>query len=218
MKSIFRVSLLCLLLLLLVVSCVPTSEEVSDGSSQSIAAEAMARDYIAARKAYNIEQAKPFLADDVTIIENGELMSLEEVASFLRYAEAVGENWDIVSCSARSEGNTSTVSCPILLYSNISEAMGIDPVSGNTYDFVISDNKIVSTNLNLNLDFWTPNVFNKMERWIILNHTGISSMMTSRSTVGEKVPESRGLIGITLYGIGLWETRAAEYIEFLKSQ
>jgi len=215
MKSIFRIGLLSFFTLLLVISCVPSSDEESSQSmssvevnTQSMSPEDLARAYIAARQAYNMEQARPLLAEDVQIIENGELMSLEDSASFLRYAEAVGLNWEIVSCDVKSEGNTSEVKCPIKMYSNVSKALDIDPVAGSDFVFIVSNNKIASTDLQLDLSYWGPNVFRRMRGYIQQNHP-------------ESIPEmfvNGEVVGVSDEGIRLWKELSREFINSLSAQ
>lgn len=212
MKFTYRILFLLMLILFLVVSCVPASEEVSSTASssstessstevnlQSMSPEDLARAYIVARNAYNLDQAKPILADNVKIVTNGDSYTIEEEASFLKYAEAVGLNWDVVSCEVSS---TNAVNCPIRMSSNVSKAVGIDSVAGSAFDFVISDNKIASVDLKLNLTLWGPEVFRKLRSYIQVNHPDDIGTMFVNGDV----------VGVSDEGIALWKTYAAEFV------
>ena len=177
-------------------------------NSHSMSSEDLARAYIVARQAYNIEKVKPILADNVTITEVGDQYSLEDVASFLSYAEAIGLNWEIVSCETKSEESPNKVHCPFLMHSNVSEALGIDPVAGGAFDFEITDEKITAIILNAPLEYWGPNVFSKLMGFIETNHPQDLAVMFTQ----------RGLLGVSEEGIEMWKSHSAEFVESLKSQ
>lgn len=215
-QLILRVGFLFLLPLLLIVSCVPSSNEANEAASQSMSSgelsvqsmssEDLARSYIEARQNYDINQIKPLLADNAKIIENGNPISIEELTSILRYLEATDLTEEIDSCGPKTDGSTNEITCSVRLRSKVSDALEIAPVPGSKFDFVISNNRISSVDLVLELGFWAPNVFNKVRGYIQQNHPeSISKMLVNG-----------GIVGISDEGIQLWKELTAEYIESLK--
>ena len=179
-----------------------------DSTSHTMSAEELARAYISARQSYSIEQAKPILANDVKITELGEAYSIEDVASFLNYAEATGLNWEVTSCEVKSSENASNVHCPFLMYNDASVALDIDPVAGGAFDFTVADSMITSVVLNAPLEYWGPNVFSKVMAFIETNHPQDLGVMFTE----------RGLLGVSDEGIEMWRSHSNEFIESLKSQ
>lgn len=170
------------------------------GLVQAQSAEELARAYINARKVYDVELARPILAEDIQITELGEPYTVESLNSFLKFAEATGLNWDIVSCEQATQNK---VHCPVLLYNKVTEALDIDPVAVEGFSFEISDGKISKVDLDIAMEFWGPNVWRRFMSYIWVNSPQDFDLMFTK----------QGLVGVSDEGLELWERHSREFGE-----
>ena len=173
-------------------------------SAQPETPEDIARTYLKARNAYDIEATKALLTDNAALTELGEEWSVEDLASFLDYAAATDFQWDVEKCETVTEAE---VSCSTLTSNAISRALDIEPVSGGIFHFSISDGKISDVNHEFDLSFWEPNVWRAFIAFVRANH----------AEDFDKLFSERGLIGISDEGLTLWESHASEFAEVMEA-
>lgn len=172
--------------------------------AQSQSAEDVARAYIDARNAYDAETTKTLLTEDAKIIELGDEYSIENLATFLSYADAQDFRWVVDSCSTEDKGIYDVV-CSYVVANSISDALEIEPIPGGTVSFVVEDGKIALANLIYPIDEWAPNVFSMMIGFIRANH-----MEDFRTLLPEGFPTT-----VSEEGLVMWRNYTDEFVEVL---
>ena len=196
MKSKIKLCLLAIVSLFLVVSCVPANETANRSP------EDLARAYIAARNAYTMDTS--IMTDDVKILELGDSLSVEDVASWLKYAKAQGFRWYVEGCETT---DATQVDCRFTMANKVSDAFGYGQVDGGVFEFSVKDEKISKVNLDLDLSFWGPKVFRTAMDYIEANHS---------DNVG-KLFTDKGTIGLSEEGLELWRIYTDEFVEVVKA-
>lgn len=199
MKSKIKFWLLAIVSLCLVVSCIPTNETTN---SQNRSPEDLARAYITARNAYIMDTS--IMTDDVKIVELGDSLSVEDVASWLQYAKAQGFRWYVEGCETTA---VTQVDCSFTMANKVSDAYGYGQVDGGVFQFSIDNEKISTVNLDIDLSFWGPKVFRTAMDYIEANHA---------DNVG-KLFTDKGTIGLTEEGLELWRIYTDEFVEVVKA-
>ena len=181
-----------------------TTEFLASREQSQSPAEELARAYIAARNAYDIETTKTLLAEDVRIIELGDDYSITNVEAFLAYAKMQDMRWEVESCTTNDEASGEVV-CAYAVANSISDALEIDPITGGTFSFEITEGKISKVVLDLPIDIWGPNVFSMMIGFIRANHSDDFPKL-----LPPNFPN-----GITEEGLGLWRSYTDEFVEVM---
>jgi len=171
-------------------------------TAQSQSAEELARAYLDARNAYDIEATKILLTEDAKIIELGDEYSISALESFLAYANAQDFRWDVDSCTTDDIG-IYDVACSYVVSNSISDTLEIDPIPGGVVSFTIEDEKIALASLVYPIDEWSPNVFSMMIGFIRANH-----YEDFQTLLPEGFPTT-----VSDEGLAMWRSYTDEFVE-----
>lgn len=172
--------------------------------AQTQTPENIARAFLAARNAYDIETTKTLLSEDVTITELGDEWSVDDLGSFLDYAAMTDFQWNVETCEMVTEAE---ISCSTLTSNAVSRALDIEPVPGGIFHFSMSDGQISDVNHEFDLSFWEPNVWRAFIAFVRANHAEDFDTMFS----------DRGLIGISDEGLAQWKSHTEEFAEVMET-
>jgi hypothetical protein len=124
--------------------------------------------FIQARDAYDADTAEALFASDAEIHDDY-MTSASEYHAHFAWHESADFEWRADQCSQTETGPPAEVTCTYTMENAWTKALGVDPISGGTFHFVISDGLIQEITHTFNVVSVSP-IWNEFETWVRTNH------------------------------------------------
>jgi hypothetical protein len=167
-----------------------------------VTAEEIATGFLEAFGAFDVDQARTYLADDATIASMGANDDLRLLISWL---EATGYEQTFGPCEEVSSSASGTsVRCAFDFHALRSGEIGLGPYTGSTFDLRVVDGEIVRVSQFWEIEEFSPQVWEPFADWVSTTYPGDTAVMYTDSTSN---------VRLTQESIRLWERRTREYVE-----
>lgn len=147
--------------------------------------------FIQARDAHDADAAEALFASDAEIHDDY-MTSASEYRSHFAWHESVGWEWRADRCSETETGPPAEVTCAYTMENAWTKALGVDPVSGGTFRFLIMDGLIQEIRHTLNVAGFGP-TWEVFQAWVRSNHPDDYHTMYLRDSAADWTPESVAL-------------------------
>jgi hypothetical protein len=152
---------------LVIVSCSSadqnTTAETPPGDAVDVAA-----DFIKARDAWDSAKATTLLAPDAVL--DDWVDTVEDYPDTMAYFRATDSRFTLGECRQTNTGQPAEVSCTYTYENAWTNALGVGPYSGSSFEFVIADGLIQDLANNFDSSGFSDDVWDVFNSWIRLNH------------------------------------------------
>ena len=128
----------------------------------------IARSFIEARDGYNATAAEALFVPDA-IIHDDYMESASEYHAHFAWHESADWEWRTDECSATEAGPPVEVTCSYVMENAWTKALDVDPITGGTFRFVISNGLIQEILHTLNIQDFSL-TWETFQMWIRTNH------------------------------------------------
>jgi hypothetical protein len=188
----------------------PTGPPTSTVDTAPATAQQIARDFLAAYGAFDVDQALSSLTDEALAdlsATPGQPNARAEFRLALALLEGQGYQQTITGCEA-STGSSSatTVRCSYDFHGIRSDEMGLGPYSGNSWELTVHDGKIVAATNKIAFatNGFSDQVWEPFAEWIATTYPDdVASMYT----------EGQTNFRLTEQSVQLWQQRSREYVD-----
>jgi hypothetical protein len=166
-------------------------------------AEEVARGFLEAYGALDVDQARTYLADDATIASVGAQDDLRLLISWL---EAVGYKHTLDPCEElNSFASGATLRCPFDFHSIRSDEIRLGPFSGSFFIVTVRDGEIVQVSQDWEIEQFSPQVWEPFADWVSTAYPADAAVMY--------LDESYSSVRLTEEAIRLWERHSRGYVK-----
>lgn len=203
-KRIAALAAAVLALVLIAALLIVQSRDEAPSTDQPPVAAApdVAKSFLDAFGAFDVERARTYLADDATIASLGAQDDLRLLSSWL---EATGYRQIVDSCEGGGDSVSGSVRCTFDFHALRSSEIGRGPFSGSSFDLDVRDGKIVQVAQHWEIAKFSPQVWEPFANWVSKAHPKDAAVMYT--------DESYSNVRLTRESIRLWELRTLEYVE-----
>jgi len=173
-----------------------------EGAPATDQAEGVATGFLEAYGAFDVEQARTYLADDATIASIG---AADDLRLLLSYLEATGYRQILHSCERAGNSASGSVHCTFDFHALRSGEIGRGPFAGGSFDLVVHDGRIVQASQYWETGKFSPQVWEPFAGWVSTAHPKDAAVMYQ--------DESHSNVRLTEESIRLWGLRTREYVE-----
>jgi len=147
--------------------------------------------FIQARDAYDADAAEALFASDAEIHDDY-MTSASEYHAHFAWHESTDWEWRADQCSETETGPPAEVRCTYTMENAWTKALGVDPISGGTFRFVIGDGLIQEITHTLNVAGFSP-TWAEFQLWVRINHPDDHQIMYLSESAASWTPESVAL-------------------------
>jgi hypothetical protein len=170
-------------------------------ASATAQAEGVATGFLEAYGAFDVEQARTYLADNATIAS---MSAQDDLRLLISYLEATGYKQILHSCEG--VGNSAaTIRCTFDFHALRSGEIGRGPFGGSSFDLVVHDGKIVRATQSWEIEKFSPQMWEPFAKWVSTAHPKDAAMMYQ--------DENHTSVRLTEESIRLWERHTRGYVE-----
>lgn len=208
----FAAAALALVLLGALVGCAgeePTATEQTPAATEASENAAIARavevatGFLEAYGAFDVQQARAYLADDATIASMG---ADDDVQLLLSLLEAEGYKQILGSCNELVSGSFGIeLRCPFHFHAIRSDEIGRGPFSGSYFDLMVRDGKVAQVEQQWAIEEFGPQMWEPFAKWVSKAHPRDVAVMY--------IDEGQSNVRLTRESIRLWGLRTQEYVE-----
>ncbi len=162
----------------------------------------VAAGFLEAFAAFDVEQARTYLADDATISSLG---GQDDLRLLLSFFEATGYQQILDPCEGVGNSASGSIRCAFDFHALRSGEIGRGPFGGSSFDLVVRDGKIVHVSQNWEIEKFSPQVWEPFANWVSKVHPEDAAVMYQ--------DDSHSGVRLTQESIRLWELRTLEYVE-----
>lgn len=173
-----------------------------EGAPASDQAEGVATGFLEAYGAFDVEQARTYLAADATIAS---MTAQDDLRLLLSYLEATGYRQILNSCEEVGNAGSGNVRCTFRFHALRSSEIGRGPFGGSSFDLVVRDGKIVRATQIWEIEKFSPQVWEPFANWVSKAHPKDAAVMYD--------DETHSNVRLTGKSIRLWKLRTQEYVE-----
>jgi hypothetical protein len=164
--------------------------------------EGVATGFLEAYGAFDVEQARTYLADDATIAS---MTEQDDLRLLISYLEATGYEQTLDSCEGVSDSASGSVRCTFDFHGLRSGEIGRGPFGGSSFDLVVHDGKIVRATQSWEIEKFSPQMWEPFAGWVSTAYPKDAAVMyTDKSHTNVRLTEE---------SIGLWERHTRGYVE-----
>jgi hypothetical protein len=170
----------------------PTAEEVSTG-------------FLEAFGAFDVEQARTYLANDATVAS---MTEQDDLRLLVAYLEATGYEQTLGACegaSNRPDSDSGSIRCTFDFHGLRSGEIGRGPFRGSSFDLFVHDGKIVRAKQDWGIEKFSPQMWEPFAGWVSTAHPKDAAVMYT--------DESHSNVRLTEESIRLWERDTREYVK-----
>ena len=183
----------------------------NDGDQESLVAgeapEGIALGFVEAVDAWDGAALRALVADDA-VIDDESVATADEYLANAEFDRATGWRRLDPRCTATAVGPPAEVTCTYTMQNAWSEALGVGPFTGSSFEFVIEDGLIHEVTHDVNVNVFSVQVWDVFKAWLSDSHPDDVSVMYDFSNGYElalQTPEA----------VALWEERTNEFIASL---
>jgi hypothetical protein len=173
-----------------------------DEASANDQAEGVATSFLEAYGAFDVEQARTYLADDATIASMTEQDDLRLLISFF---EATGYKQILNDCEGAGKSDSGSIHCTFDFHGLRSGEIGRGPFGGSSFDLFVHDGKIVRATQHWGTEEFSPQMWEPFAGWVSTAHPKDAAVMYT--------DESHSNVRLTEESVRLWDARTREYVE-----
>jgi hypothetical protein len=173
-----------------------------EGAPANDQAEGVATGFLEAYGAFDVEQARTYLADDATIAS---MTAQDDLRLLLSYLEATGYQQILNSCEEVGNSASSSIRCTFDFHGLRSGEIGRGPFGGSSFDLVVRDGKVVQASQHWEIEKFSPQMWEPFAGWVSTAHPKDAAVMYT--------DESHTNVRLTEESIRLWDARTREYVE-----
>jgi hypothetical protein len=170
----------------------PTAEEVSMG-------------FLEAYGAFDVEQARTYLAPGARIAS---MTGQDDLRLLISYLEATGYEQTLDSCegvSDRPDSASGNIRCTFDFHGLRSGEIGRGPFGGSSFDLIVRDGKIVQATQHWEIEKFSPQMWEPFAGWVSTAHPKDAAVMYTDKTHSN--------VRLTENSIRLWERNTQGYVE-----
>ncbi len=166
---------------------------------------AMAVNFIQARDRWDAATVRSLVADDIVIHDFG-VVSVDDYPANIEFDRAIGWRFRDPKCRTTNAGPPTEVICTYKMEDAWSQALGVGPYRGSTFEFVIVDGRIQQLTHTFDDSLYNGEVLEVFVQWLDENHPGDAAKIFTTSPNGETVRN------LTPEAITLVKQRTAEFV------
>jgi hypothetical protein len=163
-------------------------------------AESVATGFLEAYGAFDVEQARTYLADDATIAS---MTGQDDLRLLISYLEATGYRQILQPCEEVSDSGR--VRCPFAFHALRSGEIGRGPFGGSSFDLDVRDGKVVRAEQVWGIEKFSPQMWEPFAGWVTKAHPKDAAVMYT--------DETHTNVRLTAEAVRLWDARTREYVE-----
>jgi hypothetical protein len=170
----------------------PTAEEVSTG-------------FLEAYSAFDVEQARTYLAPGARIAS---MTAQDDLRLLISYLEATGYEQILDSCEGvgdRPDSASGNIRCTFDFHGLRSDEVGRGPFGGSSFDLFVRDGKIVEARQDWETEKFSPQMWEPFAGWVTTAHPKDAAVMYTDKTHSN--------VRLTEESIRLWERDTREYVK-----
>jgi hypothetical protein len=172
------------------------------GSDEAPTAEEVATGFLEAFGAFDVEQARTYLADDATIAS---MTDRDDLGLLISYLEATGYEQILDSCEGATDTASGSVHCTFAFHGLRSGEIGRGPFAGSSFDLVVHDGKITRATQSWETEKFSPQMWEPFAGWVTTAHPKDAAVMYAG--------KSHTSVRLTEDSIRLWERHTRGYVE-----
>jgi len=165
-------------------------------------AESVAKGFLEAYGASDVEQARTYLADDATIAS---MTEQDDLRLLLSYFEATGYRQTLNDCEGVGNSDSGRIRCTFDFHGLRSGEIGRGPFGGSSFDLFVHDGKIVRATQHWGTEEFSPQMWEPFAGWVSTAHPKDAAVMYT--------DESHSNVRLTEESVRLWDARTREYVE-----
>ena len=173
-----------------------------DEASANDQAEGVATSFLEAYGAFDVEQARTYLADDATIASMTEQDDLRLLISFF---EATGYKQILNDCEGVGNSDPGRIRCTFDFHGLRSGEIGRGPFGGSSFDLFVHDGKVARASQHWEIEKFSPQMWEPFAGWVSTAHPKDAAVMYT--------DESHSNVRLTEESVRLWDARTREYVE-----
>lgn len=173
-----------------------------DEASANDQAEDVATGFLEAYGAFDVEQAKTYLADDATIAS---MTEQDDLRLLVAYLEATGYKQILNDCEGAGNSDSGSIHCTFDFHGLRSGEIGRGPFGGSSFDLFVHDGKIVRATQDWGIEKFSPEMWEPFAGWVSTAHPKDAAVMYT--------DESHSNVRLTEESVRLWDARTREYVE-----
>jgi hypothetical protein len=177
----------------------------SPENTASARAEEVATGFLEAFGAFDVEQARTYLADDATIASMG---GQDDPRLLISWLEATGYRQILHSCEQLGSSASGSIRCRFDFHALRSGEIGRGPFGGSSFDLVVRDGKIVQVSQGWEIEKFSPQVWEPFARWVAQAHPKDTAVMY--------LDETHSGVLLSEESIRLWERHTQGYVDEVK--
>ena len=165
----------------------------SDEARQAID---LAQRFVEARDRWDGEAVRALIADDVEIVGENQVTTADEYLVNADFERVTGWRFLQPECTATEVGPPVEVTCGYVMENAWSQALGVGPFPGSSFQFVIDDGQIQQVTHSFDFESFAPQVFEVWVAWLTDNHPDDVDVMydfTGAVPVVHSTPEALAL-------------------------
>ncbi len=173
-----------------------------DEASANDQAEGVATSFLEAFGAFDVEQARTYLADDATIAS---MTEQDDLRLLISYLEATGYKQILNDCEGVGNSDSGSIRCTFDFHGLRSGEIGRGPFGGSSFDLFVHDGKIVRATQHWGIEKFSPQMWEPFAGWVSTAHPKDAAVMYT--------DESHSNVRLTEESVRLWDARTREYVE-----
>jgi len=173
-----------------------------DEASANDQAEGVATSFLEAFGAFDVEQAKTYLADDATIAS---MTEQDDLRLLVAYLEGTGYKQILNDCEGAGNSDSGSIHCTFDFHGLRSGEIGRGPFGGSSFDLFVHDGKIVRVTQHWGTEKFSPQMWEPFAGWVSTAHPKDAAVMYT--------DESHSNVRLTEESVRLWDARTREYVE-----
>ncbi len=172
------------------------------------AAEEVARGYLDAFGAFDVEAATTYLADDADVTGMTEGIGVDGLPLMTALLKAQGYKQTITSCEATHLNADSTVICSFDLHSIRSDEIGRGPFSGSYFRVRVRDGEITDASMQWWTEEYSPQMWEPFADWVSTTYPEDVRVMYNDTLSSPQ---------LTHRSIRLWGQHTREYVRAVQA-
>ena len=173
-----------------------------DEASANDQAEGVATEFLEAYGAFDVEQARTYLADDARIAS---MTDQDDLRLLLSFFEATGYRQTLNSCEEVGDSFPGSIRCTFDFHGLRSGEIGRGPFGGSSFDLFVHDGKIVRAKQDWGIEKFSPQMWEPFAGWVSTAHPKDAAVMYT--------DENHSNVRLTEESVRLWDARTREYVE-----
>ena len=165
-------------------------------------AESVAKGFLEAYGASDVEQARAYLADDATIAS---MTEQDDLRLLLSYFEATGYRQTLNDCEGVGNSDSGRIRCTFDFHGLRSGEIGRGPFGGSSFDLFVHDGKVARASQHWEIEKFSPQMWEPFAGWVSTAHPKDAAVMYT--------DESHSNVRLTEESVRLWDARTREYVE-----